>query len=67
VQCELKQVRLVEKELEHPSGEFRGEWSGYVVTWRANRRTYQAKTSVGVRGKVSCTVVVVSGEFTVKR
>lgn len=67
MRCELKQVRIVEKELEHPSGEFRGEWSGYVVTWRVNRRTYQAKTSVGVRGKVACTVVALNGEFTVIR
>lgn len=60
VKCEVEQVSI-------PNGSYKGEWSGYIVTFNTPYGKYKMDCSAGLRGTAPCTVVVKDGEYTVTR
>ena len=53
--------------LDIPNGSYKGEWSGYIVTFNTPYGKYKMDCSAGLRGTAPCTVVVKDGEYTVTR
>lgn len=50
-----------------PDGNYKGLWSGYVVTVTYNGEVHQLKTQIGVRGiNCPCVVDVKDGVYKVK-
>lgn len=41
-----------------PAGEYTGEWSGYIVKFKAGSDVWSIETKTGVRGKTSVYVTV---------
>lgn len=61
----LADVRQVESQ--PPDGQFDGQWSGYVITFKTPMGVFRGLADIGVRGiDVACIVTVKSGKTSVR-
>lgn len=55
---ELNGIRRVESAEGIPAGTYSGTWRGYLVEFETPYGSYEARSSIGVRGTTDCKVIV---------